>query len=71
MERMICPYCGSGLLDYCDCCGELWCPACDRHIDTSKVKKCPKCGKNSYVPSGPYDEKWTCYECGYEGEAKE
>jgi predicted RNA-binding Zn-ribbon protein involved in translation (DUF1610 family) len=68
---MICPYCGSELLTFCDCCEKLWCPSCDRHIDTSKVKKCPNCGKLSYVPSDPYDLEWTCYECGYEGEDSE
>jgi len=63
---MICPYCGSELLTYCDCCEKPWCPLCDRHVDLTNVKRCPKCGKLSYVQSD-FDD-WVCFECGYEGE---
>jgi len=63
-----CPFCGSTLLTFCNCCEEIWCPMCDKHIYKSDLNPCPGCGKKALVLV--YRGLWRCFNCSYETEVK-
>lgn len=61
---MECPYCGSQLLTICQCCEQLWCPMCDRHI--TDLHNCPSCAQVGLVQ---IEEKhWRCVYCSLDTE---